>query len=574
MSNIISPYGGALVDLLLKGEARENLLKDSLNLPSFQISERAICDLELLATGAFSPLDRFMNEADYLSVLNDMRLSDGTVFPMPVTLSLDREDLNKENVEIGSSIVLRSLTNDVLAIMEVDDIYSWDLADVAMKVFGTVDDKHPIVKEMANWGDCNLSGTLKVVNLPTHYDFYQHRMTPAQTREKLESFGYSNVVAFQTRNPMHRVHEELTKRASNDLDAVLLLQPVVGMTKPGDVDHYTRVRTYISLTENYYEKDRILLSLLPLAMRMGGPREALWHSIIRRNYGATHLIVGRDHAGPGNDSKGEPFYGPYDAQDACKKYADEIGVHPVEFKEIVYVTEMDSFEEVPKIPKGLETKSISGTQVREDYLEVGVKLPEWFTRPEVASILSNSYPPRDKQGACVWFTGLSGAGKSTVANILTVLLMEHGRRVSVLDGDVVRTNLSKGLGFSKEDRDINILRVGYVASEIVSHGGLAICAAISPYQSTRDAVRNMMLGHHFIEVHVDTPLDVCEQRDVKGMYAKARAGIIKDFTGIDDPYEIPSNPEIVLDTVTYSAYDNAKQILEYILEKGLLPEIR
>ena len=573
MSNLITPYGGSLVDLLVKGKEREDLLQKAVDLPSFQISERAICDLELLATGAFSPLDRFMNESDYLGVLNDMKLSDGTMFPMPVTLSLDEEELKKEKVQIGSSIVLRSLTNDILAILEVDDIYAWDLEEVSLKVFGTTDDKHPIVKEMLNWGNRNLSGALKVVNLPAHHDFYDYRMTPAQTRDRLEGFGYSSVVAFQTRNPMHRVHEELTKRASNDLNAVLLLQPVVGMTKPGDVDHYTRVRTYISLTEKFYEKDRILLSLLPLAMRMGGPREALWHSIIRRNYGATHLIVGRDHAGPGNDSTGTPYYGPYDARDACKEYANEIGVSPVEFKEIVYVTEMDKFEEVTKIPEGAEIKSISGTQVREDYLELGISLPEWFTRPEVASILSDSYPPKNRQGACIWLTGLSGAGKSTIANILTVLLMEQGRRVSVLDGDVVRTNLSKGLGFSKEDRDTNILRVGYVASEIVSHGGLVICAAISPYQSTRDSVRNMMPGEHFIETYVDAPLDVCERRDVKGMYAKARAGIIKDFTGIDDPYESPVNPEIALDTVKYSAYDSAKQILEYISKKGLLPEI-
>ena len=402
---------------------------------------------------------------------------------------------------------------------------------------------------MHRWGRVNISGPLQVLQLPPHHDFTGLRKTPAETRASLAEFGHANVVAFQTRNPLHRAHEELTKRAAASVDGTLLLHPVVGLTKPGDVDHYTRVRTYQALTQNHYESDRVLLSLLPLAMRLAGPREALWHAIIRRNYGANHLIVGRDHASPGVDSAGNPFYGPYDAQEIVERFSDETGVGAVTFQEMVYVPDDDRYEEVTALPEGARTASISGTQVREEYLGQGLALPGWFTRPEVADILAESYPPRHRQGVCIWFTGLSGAGKSTTAEALTDLLMEHGRQVTVLDGDVVRTHLSKGLGFSREDRDTNILRIGFVASEIVRHGGVAVCAAVSPYSAARNEVRAMVGAEHFIEVFVDTPLAVCEERDSKGMYAMARRGEITGFTGIDDPYEAPENPEITLDTV-------------------------
>jgi sulfate adenylyltransferase len=395
-------------------------------------------------------------------------------------------------------------------------------------------------------------------------------MTPRQTRAHLEKMGHHNVVAFQTRNPLHRAHEELTKRAAQEVDGVLLLHPVVGMTKPGDVDHFTRVRAYKALARNYYEPDRILLSLLPLAMRMAGPREALWHALIRRNHGANYLIVGRDHAGPGNDSNGKPFYGPYDAQELVAKHQEELGVGVQPFQELVYHIDADRYEESSKLPQDARTASISGTQVREVYLNKGQLLPAWFTRPEVAEILAETYPARHRQGVCLWFTGLSGAGKSTTADVLTVLLMEHGRRATVLDGDVVRTHLSKGLGFSKEDRDINIRRIGYVAAELVRHGGLVVCAAVSPYRATRNDVRNMVGSEQFVEVFVDTPLEVCEQRDIKGMYAKARRGEIKDFTGIDDPYEAPLHAEIVIDTTTHSPAGNARLILDYLIRQGFV----
>ncbi len=565
-SPLITPYGGKLVDLLVPAEEFEAVKAYASHLHAIQISERAVCDLELLAVGAFSPLDRFMGQADYQAVLDKMRLSAGFIFPLPVTLPVE----SQTGLELGKDIALHNAKNELLAVLTIEEIYEWDLLEAAAKAFGTTNLRHPLVAGMHRWGKLNLSGPLQVLQLPQRYDFQNIRLTPAQTRVRLESYGRENVVAFQTRNPLHRVHEELTKRAIEEREAVLLLHPVVGMTKPGDVDHYTRVRTYKALSEGYYDQDRILLSLLPLAMRMAGPREALWHALIRRNYGANHLIVGRDHAGPGKDSEGNPFYGPYEAQELVERHSEELGVKVVPFHALVYLPDEDRYEEISKVPDQTRQASISGTQVREEYLNNGKLLPAWFTRPEVAEILAESYPPRHRQGVCLWFTGLSGSGKSTTAEVLTALLLEHGRQVTVLDGDVVRTHLSKGLGFSKKDRDINIRRIGFVAAELSRHGGTVICAAVSPYRAARNDVRNMVSNDNFVEVFVDTPLEVCEDRDVKGMYAKARRGEIKGFTGIDDPYEAPRNAEIVLNTVDYTPAENACQILNYLVSQGFI----
>jgi sulfate adenylyltransferase len=570
-NQLITPYGGKLVNLLVTGEEREELMAQSNRLPSVQISARALCDLELLATGGFSPLDRFMGKADYERVLTEMRLVNGTLFPIPIALPIDENDLPG----YAEAITLSDARNNTLAVMQIEEVYHYDPQREARLVLGTTDPRHPLVSEMVRWGKIYVSGKLKVINLPRYFDFVELRRTPAQVRAFLEemaierSAGVLPVVAFQTRNPMHRIHEELTKRAAEEVNGALLIHPVVGMTKPGDVDHYTRVRTYKALYENYYDRNRTILSLLPLAMRMAGPREALWHAIIRRNYGATHFIIGRDHAGPGKDSQGRPFYGPYEAQQMVAQYSNEIGVQPVEFKELVYLPDEERYEEGPKVPEGKQILSISGTQVRDDYLSKGNLLPEWFTREETAKILQEMYPPMHKQGVCIWFTGLSGSGKSTTAEILTSLLLERGRQVTLLDGDVVRTHLSKGLGFSREDRDVNILRIGFVAGEIVHHGGTVITAAISPYRATRNEARKMV-GENFIEVFVDTPIDVCEERDVKGLYAKARRGQLTGFTGVDDPYEEPPNAEITLDTVDNSAEENAIRIISFLEERGYL----
>jgi sulfate adenylyltransferase len=569
-TTLISPCGGKLVNLLVPPEMDDELKAHASHLPSIQLSERSVCDLELLAVGAFSPLDRFMGQEDHQRVLDEMRLASGHIFPLPVTLPVNPDSAIRLNQEIA----LRNAKNELLAVMTIEEIYEWDRTEVAGKAFGTQDLRHPLVAEMHRWGSLNISGRLQVLQLPHHYDFQDLRLTPAQARPRLEKFGRNNVVAFQTRNPLHRVHEELTKRAIQEVDGVLLLHPVVGMTKPGDVDHYTRVRTYKALAEGYYDPDRILLSLLPLAMRMAGPREALWHALIRRNYGANHLIVGRDHAGPGVDSTGQSFYGPYDAQELVERHSEELGVKMIPFRALVYLPDEQRYEEVSKVSGQAATASISGTQVREEYLNNGKTLPDWFTRPEVAEILAETYPPRHRQGFCIWFTGLSGSGKSTTAEVLTSLLLEHGRQVTVLDGDVVRTHLSKGLGFSQEDRDINIRRIGFVASEIARHSGVVICAAVSPYRATRNDVRNMVGQDNFVEVFVDTPLEVCETRDVKGLYAKARRGEIKGFTGIDDPYEPPRHAEVTLNTVDYTPEENARLILDYLIEQGFVRSLK
>ncbi len=564
--HLIPPYGGQRIDLMVDSQALAEAHARAARLPSLQISERCACDLEILATGGFSPLRSFMGRADYEHVLGEMRLTDGTLFPIPVTLPVDPS----EPIQLDREIALRDSKNDLLAIMRIEEIYPWDLATTAQQVFATTDPKHPLVAEMHRWGKVNLAGSLTVLRTPIHYDFRDLRLTPRETRSALESLGAVNVVAFQTRNPLHRVHEELTKRAAQEVNGVLLLHPVVGMTKPGDVDHYTRVRTYRALASRYFDPKGILLALLPLAMRLAGPREALWHALIRRNYGANYLIVGRDHASPGNDSHGQPFYGPYAAQELMSEYSEELGVGMVPFRELVYLPDEERYEEASKVPPHVSTASISGTEVREQFLSRGKPLPTWFTRAEVAEILAESYPPRHRQGVCVWFTGLSGSGKSTTADVLTVLLLEAGRQVTVLDGDVVRTHLSKGLGFSREDRDTNIRRIGYVAAEIVRHGGVVLCAAVSPYRATRSDARNMVGSGHFVEVYVDTPLEVCEARDTKGMYVRARRGEIKDFTGIDNPYEAPEEAEITLDTLKHSPQENARLILDFLTQRGFI----
>ncbi|MFL7813713.1 MAG: bifunctional sulfate adenylyltransferase/adenylylsulfate kinase [Anaerolineales bacterium] len=564
-AKLIEPYGGKLVNLVVPEAEREEWVEKANTYPSHQMSDRSLHDLELLATGGFSPLTTFMGEEDYNRVLTEMRLANGVLFPIPITLTIEKEILPTR----GEWITLRDSRNYIIGVMRIEEVYRWDPTREARLVLGSTDHRHPLVSEMELWGDLCISGELKVINLPVYYDFMDIRKTPLQVRQMLEKIGNEDVTAFQTRNPMHRVHEDLTKRALERVGGSLLIHPVVGMTKPGDVDHFTRVRVYKALVEKYYDKNTIL-SLLPLAMRMAGPREGLWHAIIRRNYGANHFIVGRDHAGPGKDSNGKPFYGPYEAQEMVEQYQDETGVKGVFFNELVYIAKEDKYVAKEEAPADAEAKFISGTQVREDYLNKGRELPAWFTRPETAEILRDSYPPLHKQGMCIWFTGLSGSGKSTIANALTPMLLERGREATTLDGDVVRTHLSKGLGFSKEDRDTNILRIGFVAGEITRHTGTVICAAISPYRKTRNEARKMVGSDQFIEVFVDTPLEVCEDRDIKGLYAKARSGEIKGFTGIDDPYEAPVSPEIVITTVNKTPQQCAREIVDYLENRGFL----
>jgi sulfate adenylyltransferase len=527
---------------------------------------RSICDLELLATGGFSPLRSFLKQEDYRRVVGEMRLSSGELFPIPITCPVEPDIA----IRLDGEVALADERDNMLAIMRVEEVFERDLREEAWSVYGTNDPRHPLVAEMYSWGRLNISGELRVLALPHHFDFNELRLSPSEVRQRLAAKGARNIVAFQTRNPLHRAHEELTKRAAERVKGALLLHPAVGMTKPGDIDHFTRVRSYKTLVENYYEADRTLLALTPLAMRMAGPREAVWHAIVRRNYGADHFIVGRDHASPGRDSEGKPFYKPYDAQLLLQTHSSELGITPLTFSEMLYLPDEDRYEEESRVPAGRPAVAVSGTDVRTQYLDAGRALPAWLTRPEVAAILAQAHPPREQQGFCVWFTGLSGAGKTTTADLLAVKLLEAGRRVTVLDGDVVRTHLSKGLGFGKDDRDTNVRRIGFVASEIVRHGGACICAAVSPYRSTRNECRAMIGQGRFLEVFVDTPIEVCEQRDTKGMYALAREGKIKNFTGVDDVYEPPIDPELAIQTTELSAEENAARILSRLIEQGFI----
>ncbi len=557
------------MELMVEDQRSEVLKNESVNFPSIILSSRQSCDLELLLCGGFSPLSGFLNQSDYENVVENMRLSCGTLWPMPVMLDIGEEEVNR--VDGHELIALRDVTGLLLAVLHRGDLWKPDKLVEAEKVFGTTSTEHPAVDYLIHRaGEYYLGGKVEGIQMPPHYDFLDLRHTPGQLRSMIQSRGSSRLVAFQTRNPMHRAHKELTDRAAQEVGGELLIHPVVGMTKPGDIDHYTRVRSYKKLL-NYYPEGQAFLSLLPLAMRMGGPREALWHAIIRKNYGCTHLIIGRDHAGPGKMSDGTPFYGPYDAQDLVNVHSQELGIEVIPFRLMVYVPETKSYQPIDEVPKNQEILNISGTQLR-DMLAAGEEIPEWFSYPGVIEELQKTYPPKGQQGFAVFLTGLSGSGKSTIANALQARLLEIlSCPVTLLDGDVVRTNLSRGLGFSKEDRSTNVQRIGYVASEIVKHRGVVICAPIAPYHEDRAVNRRRIEREGgYIEVFVDAPLEVCERRDVKGLYAKARAGLIKGFTGIDDPYEVPENPEVVCKTEQETIEESTGHVINKLSELAFL----
>ncbi len=558
--HLIPPHGGELAAQLAAPARAAELAAAARDMRSWTLSPRQVCDLELLLNGGFSPLRGFMGRADFARVCDEMRLADGTLWPIPVTLDVSAEFAG--GVGAGDRIALRDPEGVMLAALAVGELWEADRQEEAEAVYGTTDPHHPgVAQVLGETGPVRVAGELEGVSLPVHHDFRRLRLTPADLRSHFSRLGWRRIVAFQTRNPMHRAHVELTMRAAAETEANLLLHPVVGLTRPGDVDHYTRVRGYQAVLDRY-PRATAALALLPLAMRMAGPREALWHAIIRKNYGCSHFIVGRDHAGPGADAAGEPFYGSYEAQELVSKHEGELGVTMVPFKQMVYVEDRDAYMPVDEVPAGARTLSISGTELRER-LSSGREIPGWFTFPEVAEELRRTHPPRSRQGLTVFFTGLSGAGKSTIANALMVKLLEMGGRpVTLLDGDIVRTHLSSELGFSKEHRDLNIMRIGFVASEITKNGGIAICAPIAPYDDTRRRVRAMVeeVGG-FVLVHVATPLAVCEARDRKGLYAKARAGIVKEFTGISDPYEEPGDADVVIDTTATSPEEAANEII-------------
>ncbi len=567
--SLIAPHGGTLVNLIANAERCAELKAASKDWPSWDLTARQLCDLELLLNGGFSPLRGFLTRADYDSVCAKMRLADGTLWPMPITLDVTEELAGK--VKRGDTLALRDPEGVMCAVIHVEDAWKPDRNAEGAAVFGSTNPEHPGVAYLQRTSHpCYIGGKLEGLELPIHYDYRSLRSTPAELRADFLKLGWRRIVAFQTRNPMHRAHQELTLRAAKSVEANLLIHPVVGMTKPGDVDHYTRVRCYQALL-SHYPHDTVKLALLPLAMRMGGPREAIWHALIRKNYGCTDFIIGRDHAGPGSDSSGKPFYGPYEAQDALIKYESEIGMGVVPFKMMVYIEDMDTYVPEDEVPQGKRVLDISGTDLRRR-LNEGREIPPWFTFPEVAKELKRSYPPRHRQGFTVFFTGLSGSGKSTIANALLVKLLEiGGRPVTLLDGDLVRKHLSSELGFSKEHRDINIRRIGFVAAESSKNGGIAICAPIAPYDSVRKEVRRMVEeGGGFLLVHIATPIEVCEGRDRKGLYAKARAGIVKEFTGISDPYETPTDAEVTIDTTEVTPDEAAQQIILHLEREGYI----
>jgi sulfate adenylyltransferase len=558
------------VQLIASAERSAELKSHSREWPSWDLSARQLCDLELLLSGGFSPLSGFMTRPDYEGVCHDMRLTSGVIWPMPVTLDVTEEFAKK--LQPGTSkVALRDPEGVMLAVLNVEEVWQPDRKAESKAVFGTTSTVHPGVDYAINKSNpWYVGGKLEGLQEPSHYDFKALRLTPAELRSEFSRMGWRRVVAFQTRNPIHRAHQELTFRAAKSVEANLLLHPSVGMTKPGDVDYFTRVRCY-QLLLSKYPAGTVKLSLLPLAMRMGGPREAIWHALIRKNHGVTHFIVGRDHAGPGNDSDGKPFYGPYDAQELFRKHEKDIGVTMMPFNMMVYLEEHDRYVPDNEVPKGGRVLNISGTELR-DRLNEGRDIPSWFTYPEVVRELRRSYPPRHKQGVTIFFTGLSGSGKSTIANVLLTKFLEMGGRpVTILDGDIVRKHLSSELGFSKEHRDINIRRIGYVASEITKNGGIAICAPIAPYDAVRKQVRSMIEPYGgFVLVHIATPIETCEQRDRKGLYAKARAGIVKEFTGVSDPYEAPIDAEVTINTAELSAEEAAQEIILHLEQQGFI----
>ena len=569
-SHLIAPHGNELVNLIAPAQRGLDLRAHSREWPSWDLTPRQLCDLELIMSGGFSPLRGFLTRPDYEGVCHNMRLANRTLWPIPVTLDVP-EEFAKALTPGTSKIALRDAEGVMLAVLQVEDVWQPDRKAEAKAVFNTISTVHPGVDYLLTKSNpWYVGGHVEGVQMPSHYDFRTLRLTPAELRAELARLGWRRVVAFQTRNPMHRAHQELTFRAAKQVEANLLIHPSVGMTKPGDVDYYIRVRCY-QLLLSKYPPGTVKLAMLPLAMRMGGPREAIWHGIIRKNHGCTHLIVGRDHAGPGNDADGKPFYGPYEPQELFKKHEAELGVNMVPFNMMVYLEDQDKYVPDNEVPKGSRVLSISGTELRQR-LNEGRDIPSWFTYPEVVHELRRSYPPRHKQGLTIFFTGLSGSGKSTIANVLRTKFLETGGRpVTLLDGDLVRKHLSSELGFSKEHRDINIRRIGYVASEIAKNGGIAICAPIAPYDSVRKAVRQMVEPFGgFVLVHIATPLEVCEQRDRKGLYAKARAGIVKEFTGISDPYEIPTDAEVTINTAEVTPEEAAQEIILHLEQQGFI----
>ena len=563
------PHGGVLQELYLGESAAEAEKLAARDYPSWALSQRQLCDLELILNGAFSPLTGFLTGAEYDRVLDDLRLPSGLLWPIPITLDVDQGFA--ETLGDGTALALRDPEGVIIATLEVTDIWAPDKGREAAAVFGTEDPAHPGVEAlMSHTGEVYLGGRLRGVEPRHHYDFKLLRDSPSELRGRFRKLGWRKVVAFHTAEPMHQAERELTVRAARDCEANLLLQPTVGMTGAGDLDHYARVRCYEHMAATYPEQTTTL-SILNLAPRLAGPREALWHGIIRKNYGCTHFIVGPDHGAPPAVEDGGSLYPANAAQELFREHESELDITMVPAGGMVYVEQRGQFLPRAETTPEMTVSALADAEFKRRLWE-GIEIPAWYSTPEIVAELRRVHPPRHQQGFTVFFTGLSGAGKSTIANALLVKLLESGgRRVTLLDGDVVRQNLSSELGFTSEHRDLNILRIGFVAAEITKNGGVAICAPIAPYHGSRRQVRQAIEGvGGFIEIHVATSLEVCEGRDRKGLYAKARAGLIKGYTGIDDPYEVPEHPEMVIDTQFLSAELAAHRIVVKLESLGFI----
>ncbi|KAH9832179.1 ATP-sulfurylase [Rhodofomes roseus] len=572
-----TPHGSVLKDLVARdGPIRQNLKEEAGKLPDITLTERQLCDLELIMNGGFSPLEGFMNEKDYTNVIESLRLADGTLFPMPITLDVSREDIDRLSIASGSRIALLDPRDDQpLAIITIEDVYRPDQVKEAINVFGADDPAHPSVSYLRRKvKEYYIGGKVQAIEPPVHFDYVALRYTPSELRAHFKKLAWRKVVAFQTRNPMHRAHRELTVRAARLRQANVLIHPVVGLTKPGDVDHYTRVRVYEAIIAKY-PKGMGHLALLPLAMRMAGPREAVWHAIIRKNFGATHFIVGRDHAGPGKNSQGKDFYGPYDAQDLVMKYHDELQIEMVPFQQMKYLPSTDEYVPVDEVPKGEETLDISGTELRKR-LKTGGPIPDWFSYEAVVKTLRESYPPRLKQGFVVFLTGLHNSGKDTIAKALQVVLNEQGgRSVSVLSGDNIRSDLDTPFSYTPEERTKNLERIAFVTAELARAGAAVIAAPIAPSQAARDAVKDTVIhtagaGGNFFTVHVATPLEFCEAHDRRNVYSRARKGELKHVPGVNEEYETPERPDLTADLTTQSVPEIVHSIVLLLETQSLL----
>ncbi len=556
--------------LLVHFRRIEELKKAALSYPSVDLNNQQLCDLELLLNRGMYPLSGYLDRQDYEEVLKNMRLVDGTIWPMPICLDVDEKTASV--LKPGNCLALNDSEGFMLAILTIGDIWQPDLKQEAQAVYGTSDpDLHPGVRTFFARHDWYISGRLEGISLPVHYDFKELRLTPSEAHRLFTLNGWRRIVGFHTEAYLHCAHKEMIQQAAREAGASVFLQPMVGLDHPGNLDHYTHVCCYQEIVKKF-PRNMISLGLLPLASRQAGPREALWQAIIKKNFGCSHFLVEADHGDPfASNLQHENFYPPHAAQELVRQYEDETGIKMIAARRMVYVEDKAQYLPEEEIQPGMNIKHISSGELKRR-LENDIEIPSWFSYPEVVAELRHAFPPRSRQGFTIFITGLSGSGKSTLAKVLLVKFMEmRDRPVTLLDGDIVRKNLSSELTFTREHRNLNTTRIGFVAGEITKNGGIALCAPIAPYEESRRINRELISRYGgYIEVFMATPIKVCEQRDRKGLYAKARDGKIKSFTGVSDPYAKPSSPELTIDTTEVSPAEAAQEVLLFLEEKGYL----